>query len=132
MKSFITLIALMFATVAISNAQSTRMTGSGDSVVNAQTKYCSVKPVGVNDAISIQITLTKASGTVAGKTYLQGTVDGTNYVTLDSMTATNQTTNTKVFIVASPKNYASFRTTTVGTGTMKAYISAYALVRKEQ
>lgn len=50
-------------------------------------------------SFAIQTVATKLSGTVAGKVYLYGSLDGTNYVVTDSSAAfANQTTNTAVFI----------------------------------
>lgn len=58
-------------------------------------------------AIGIQVVTTKISGTVAGKAYLYGSLDGTNYEILDSSAAfANQTTNSAIFKrVTSPHTY---------------------------
>lgn len=130
-KRLITLIALMFAFVAISSAQAVPMTGSGDSLSNAATKYCTYKVPYTATAITVQFLLTRASGTVAGKTYLEVSVDGVTYFKVDSMTALNYASNSKCFVVSNPKNYSYIRTTTTGSGTMKVYITAKILARKD-
>ena len=131
MKKLLSLFALMFAFVAISEAQSFPMTGTGDSVVNTGTKSCTYKVPYTPTAVTVQYTLTKASGTVAGKTYLSASVDGVSYAYIDSFTATNIASNVKIFVVSNPKNYAYYKTTSVGTGTMKAYITARIIARKD-
>jgi len=131
MKKFISLLTLMFAFIAISSGQAIAMTGSGDSLSNTASKSCTFRAVGTPTSVSIEYVLTKASGTVAGKTYLYGSLDGVTYVAIDSMTATNQTTNAKIFIVTSPKAYVYYKTTHTGVGTMKVYLKALILVRKE-
>lgn len=131
MKKFLTLIALMFAFVAISEAQSLPMTGTGDSVVNTGAKNCTFKCAYTPTAVTVQYTLTRASGTVAGKTYLQASIDGVSYSNIDSFTAINIASNVKIFVVSNPKNYVYYRTSSVGSGTMKAYITARIIARKD-
>lgn len=134
MKKFLfSIIAFLFAFSNV-NAQAVKMTGSGDSLSNTASKSCTYKVPYTPTSVSIHYTLLEASGTPAGKTYLYGSVDGTYYVILDSMTATNytnQTINTKVFTVTNPKSYVYYKTTSTGVGTMKVYISAWILTRKD-
>ena len=68
---------------------------------------------------------TKISGTVAGKTYLMGSVDAVNYVKLDSFTNVNVTTNTKIFTQTRPM-YPYYKIRSEGTGTMSMQTKAYA------
>jgi hypothetical protein len=68
---------------------------------------------------------TKISGTVAGKTYLMGSVDNTNFVKLDSITNTNVTTNTKIFTQTRPM-YPYYKIRSEGSGTMSLQTKAYA------
>jgi hypothetical protein len=131
MKKLLSLIVLMFAFVAISEAQSFPMTGTGDSVVNTGTKTCTYKVAYTPTAVTVQYTLTRASGTIAGKTYLQSSIDGVSYSNIDSFTAINIASNVKIFIVANPKSYAFYRTSSTGSGTMKAYITARIIARKD-
>lgn len=78
---------------------------------------------------SFQVVVTKVSGTVAGKVYFKGTIDGTNYVNIDSLTLANVTTNTKVFTDV-PAKYAKYNLQGVGSGTMNALQKVYYLSRK--
>lgn len=133
MKKFLfSIIAFMFAfAISDANAQAVKMAGSGDSLSNTASKSCTYKVPYTPTAVTIQYKLTKASGTVAGKTYLYASLDGTTYIAIDSMTATNQTTNQKMFVVANPKAYVYYKTTHTGVGTMKVYIDAWILTRKD-
>jgi len=135
MKKLLSFIALMFAFVAISSAQSVAMTGSGDSLSNTATKTVTTRVTGTPTAVSVSYVLTKSTGTPAGTAYLQGSADGgLTYVTIqttDTLKVTNVTTNKKVWVVSSPKNYTHYRVTYTGVGTMKVYIAAYILVRKD-
>ena len=72
-----------------------------------------------------QVVGTKISGTVAGKTYLMGSVDNTNFVKLDSVTNTNVTTNTKIFTQTRPM-YPYYKIRSEGSGTMSLQTKCYA------
>lgn len=89
------------------------------------------------NTVTIQSVITKVSGTVGGTATLQGSIDGTNFVTVSSAyadvtsyTPTDQTTNSKLFIVTgSPYRY--YRISYTGTGTMVATQKAYILPNKK-
>lgn len=130
-------IICLFAMVLnlASNAQTT-MTGSGDTIVNTATKTNTLKLSGSFKEVLVQSVVTKISGTVAGTLTLQGSIDGTNYVTADSsalhkrlFVATNVTTQSVVFVIqGSP--YLYYRVSYTGVGTMSATLSSYILGRK--
>lgn len=122
---------LMFAFVAISSAQAVPMTGSGDSLSNTATKYTTFRAPAKATVFVFQFKLTKASGTVAGKTYFEVSIDGNTWFKIDSMTALNYATNTKLVKVVDPGCYSHFRTNTTGSGTMKVYIDSKCLYRKD-
>lgn len=97
-------------------------TGS-DTIVNTATVNLDYAHAGSFASGAFQVVNTKIGGTAAGKTYFMGSVDGVNYVKLDSLTNTNQTTNTKIFI-ESPPTKAFYRFSTTGSGTMSVITSA--------
>lgn len=76
--------------------------------------------------VSIQPIITKASGTMAGKSYLYSSVDGTNYILVDSLSNANVTTNTTIWNKTSAARYWRIITggATTVSATVKAYISA--------
>ncbi|MFZ1786715.1 MAG: hypothetical protein WAT92_00325 [Saprospiraceae bacterium] len=129
MKFLSILLGLFMFVTFEANAQTiTSFTGS-DTIVNTATVNCDLILRNYYSTGVFQVTNTKLSGTVAGKTYFQGSVDGTNYVKLDSITNTNQTTNTQVFN-QSPPRYPYYRFAYTGTGTMSAIMVAKAHFKK--
>lgn len=91
-------------------------TGNSEHVISVSGSY--------NNGV-FQYVGTKISGTVAGKTYLMGSVDNTNFVKLDSITNTNVTTNTKIFTQTRPM-YPYYKIRSEGSGTMSLQTKAYA------
>ena len=133
-------ILFVFSFIAV-KAQTITMTASGDTVVNAGTKACSLKVANPYHQVSIHALMTKISGTVAGTLTLQGTVDGVTWVTVDSalyagtatastFTATNVASQSKIWIVNNSP-YLWFKLTWTGTGTMSATLKGYVLPRKQ-
>jgi hypothetical protein len=131
MKKFILIAVLGLFTFAAS-AQVSNMTSqysqTTDTVTNAGTKYMYITSSNSQENISVQAVITKTSGTVAGTYFIQGSLDGTNYVSdivaSDSVTATNVTTNTKIWVLDS-KAYKYYRVGYTGNGTMVATLKGY-------
>lgn len=124
MKYIFILLFALFLTME-SQAQVLYTFTGTDTVVNAGTENLLLSVRGGYAVGAFQVQNTKVSGTVAGKTYFEASVNGTNYVTLDSLTNTNITTNTKIFIDA-PCKYPYYRLRSVGSGTMSMITSAKA------
>lgn len=76
--------------------------------------------------VSIQPTITKATGTMAGTSILSISVGGTNYVNTDTMTNANATTNTIIWNKTTAARYLRIITSgaTTVTGTTSAKVSA--------
>lgn len=134
MKKLIGLFAVLFCLNGV--AQSV-MTGSGDTVTNTATKTNYLKMSGAFKKVTIQTLITKISGTVAGAVTVQGSLDGTNYNTVDSVLYSNKkiyvsanTTGVQstIFIV-NDSPYLYYRVTYTGVGTMSASIYSYILGR---
>lgn len=85
-------------------------------------------------ALGIQVNVTKLSGTVAGKAYLFGSLDGTNYVLTDSSAAfADQTTNIAQFSKnTTPFTHYRVMAKPVGgnTATYSAIVRVYYVLRK--
>jgi len=96
-----------------------------DTTVNTGTSAHLITVSGSYNNGAFQHVGTKISGTVAGKTYLYGSVDATNYVKLDSFTNVNVTTNTKIFTQTRPL-YPYYKIQSEGSGTMSMQTKAYA------
>jgi len=120
------LIGMLFCGLAfIGQSQNTvtTMTGSGDTITNA-TPDAVLLPVNyTHENLSVQIRVTKISGTVAGTAILSASNDGVNYVAIgsDTLTLTDVTTNTKIWPLTNA-NYLYYKVTVTGSGTMTASI----------
>lgn len=135
---FLSLIAAFAVTVSsvnVAQAQVSDMVSSDnfttDTVTNTGTAYLSLKLSGYY-AVSIQVNVTKISGTLGGTIVLQGSLDGTNYVTIPSsgsLTVTNVTSQGYLWNYANSP-YLYYRVLATGTGTMSGIISAKIMYRK--
>lgn len=96
-----------------------------DTVANAGNSEHVISVSGSYNNGVFQVVGTKISGTIAGKTYLMGSVDNTNFVKLDSVTNTNVTTNTKIFTQTRPM-YPYYKIRSEGSGTMSLQTKCYA------
>ncbi len=119
---------MLFISVQTKAQVITTFTGS-DTIVNTATVNCDLILRNAYSSGAFQVVNTKVSGTVAGNTLFQGSVDGTNYVTLDTLVNTDQTTNTKI-IVQTPPTYPYYRFKYTGSGTMSAIMVAKAHFKK--
>jgi len=144
MKTIFKLFILMFA-IAISssaNAQSYTMTSSvgnsSDTNTNAETVTLTKAITGSFAVISVQAVVTKLSGTAAGNIVLQGTVNGTNYVTItdlcqpsanDTFTLSNVTTQSCMWTIT-PSKYIGYRLSVTTSGTVSARIQGTVIARK--
>lgn len=119
---------MLFMSVQTKAQVITTFTGS-DTIVNTATVNCDLILRNAYTSGAFQVVNTKVSGTVAGNTLFQGSVDGTNYVTLDTLVNTDQTTNTKI-IIQTPPTYPYYRFKYTGSGTMSAIMVAKAHFKK--
>lgn len=110
------------------------VTATRDTVTNAGSGALLSKRIAGPGAITIQVNVTKVSGTVGGTITLQGSLDGTNYKALNTeetqtalatITATDATNVYHWRLSKSPFIY--YRVSWAGTGTMVAYMDAYVL-----
>lgn len=93
-------------------------TTAKDSLVNADTLYINLTPP-ANDAIGLHVTGSRASGTVAGKVYLQGSLDGSNWKHIDSVTLTNTAYVFATFNTQYLMPYARYRAMYASSGSVK-------------
>lgn len=87
---------------------------------NAETEYLSTGRVpGASGNFSLQVVVSKTSGTVAGTVTPQYSLDGTNFIAIPGLTAltlTDQATNTQIWTVTDKKAlYYRMAVTTTGT-----------------
>lgn len=129
MKKFAAVIFLSFAFLLSSTAQVATLFPliAGDTVTDATvTVIKSITSTKGHSAVTMQVVLTKVSGTVAGTTKLQGSLNGTNWEDIGSaFTHTDVASQAKAFTQTGGSPYTFYRTITVGTGTMKAQVRVY-------
>ena len=138
MKRFIGVLMVVLALgtlngFAQTNQRITMLQATGaatDTVTNAGTAYVAKAFKGGARVVGVQVAVTKVSGTVAGNIILSGSLDGTNYHDIDTLTATN-TAGTKYYapfvISGNAAPYTNYKLTHTGTGTMVSILSAILL-----
>jgi len=123
MKKIFALLLVCTSLAIGSNAQVKRETQSPRTMINADTLSVNFNAI-LSHVKSFQITCIKNAGTVAGKVYLKGTVDGIAWFVVDSLVLTDQPTNSKLFPVNGTvyNSYQAYFLTT-GTVTLTPYFS---------
>lgn len=132
MKKLIFLFALVIGFATFTHAQTATLMPliAGDTVVDAGTVNKQFSSTAGYSAVGVQIVITKISGTVAGTTKLQGSLDGSNWEDIGSaFTHTNVASQAKLFTVSGAP-YVYIRTTSVGTGTMAAQVRVRYVQKK--
>jgi hypothetical protein len=100
-------------------------------LTNAATAYSTRTINGPARSLSIQMVVTKTSGTVAGTASLEGSHDGTNYASISASTFTLTDVASQNFIWnLAPAPVPYYRVKFVTTGTMVAVPAVTAVVRK--
>lgn len=97
---------LTFATYAQQPSGTTSKTMTGSTLTNNATSYVTLSISKLYEVCSFQAVITKVSGTALGMVKLQYSNDGTNYVDVDAtdtLHISNQTTNTKIFVITQNK-----------------------------
>lgn len=146
MKNSMILFLVLTLGVLTSNAQEVFRQPLGpanaklttDTVTNTATNFVtSPKSYGTNNLITVQVNVTKISGTVGGVISLQGSVDGVTFkaITLENaqtvlptITATDATNVYHFRLSSNP--FLFYRVSWTGTGTMAASFGAQMLLRR--
>lgn len=143
---FILLVFAFCATPTTANAQltavaMTRGSLSDSAIINTGTPSVTTRVLESREVVSVQVVVTKNSGTVAGRCECLGSLDGTNFVrirgagptsTLDTLLLTNVSTVQSFVWTISPSKYLDYRVRCIGVGTMNARIQGYLLRRKNE
>ncbi len=109
----------LFTESALAQSRVTIALVAGDTITNTGTitRVINGPLSGGWGGLSVQVVLTKLSGTGAGTLKIQGSNDGTNYVDIGSaFTITNVATQSTIFYVTAPLP-AYIRATATGSGT---------------
>jgi hypothetical protein len=146
MKKYFILAAVMLFAVAATAQTYTLLSPYGnatDSVSNSATNYLYKQIPGPAEVITIQLTITKLSGTGAGTATLWASLDGVTYVRLretgyhstttstnsDSLAIKNVTTQSIAWSVK-PSTYLYYKVSVTGSGTELLTLAATAIQRK--
>lgn len=118
MKKFVAFLLLMFAFVAGVNAQLLKTTAPvKDTCVNTDNTTIALGSI-PGEAVAFHLSCNKVSGTVGGNVILQASIDGTNYVNLDTVALANVTYNLATF-EPSKLSYGFYRIYVATSGTCK-------------
>jgi len=71
----IAMLVLSFTVKAQSISQATPLTGNTQTITNTATGTLTVKVTDSYEVTSVQVNVTKVSGTIAGKVYMQASLD---------------------------------------------------------
>lgn len=131
------LASLAFSRVAVAQYDLKTAAGATTEVaLNATTTFLtSPAIVGSKATVTIVLTATKNTGTIAGTITLQGSLDGVSFVAMTDATAIpNITTKTATDVATqvhawqvTGNRFKFYRVSWVGTGTMNATFSAKVL-----
>jgi hypothetical protein len=101
-----------------------------DTVSNTGSKALATRKVDLfYDLVAIQVDIEKVSGTVAGTALIQGSLDNSNWVNIDTLSPSN--VDSQAFIkVIDQYPYSYLRVSYTGAGTMAAIIRARALYKR--
>lgn len=116
---------------AVSQAQ-TLMAPAADTTTNADTVYLvSPKLTSSYDVVTVQLNVTKISGTVAGNAEIQASLDGVNYSTVaeDTLTLTNG--NSSKIWALGRSDYLYYRVRVATSGTQSSAARGIILYRKQ-
>lgn len=123
----IALMLMTFSTYAQYADNSVSKTMTGGTLTNSGTTYVTLTIGQFYEVASFQVVCTKVSGTLNGYVSLQYSNDGTNYIEVDitdTLHISNQTTNTKIFVVTHNKAQY-YRLACVGRTTQSITCGGY-------
>lgn len=117
--------ALFCAAPNTAKAQVYPMAQSGDTVTNAETETLTLTINNSYHQVTFQYVCVKLSGTVAGTATLQGSLDNTYWIPLDTVTNTNVASQTFKMAETAGNQFKYYRVVCTGTGTMAARVYVY-------
>ena len=140
MKKFLLLITMaigLIATMPLQSEAQTPMVGANslttDTVTNTASKTLVLKVPGYHSSVTIQVDITKISGTLGGTLVPIASNDGTTYYdcsasSSDTVTVANSESQGKLYSM--PPGYLYYGVKWTGTGTMSGSFTAKLLARK--
>jgi hypothetical protein len=102
-----------------------------DSLINTDTVVKNITLSTTLNGIVLQPVFNRVSGTAAGKFFLAQSIDGTNFITTDSLILSNQLVNTALITKSQP-TALYYRLTFISSGTVAMWPELWYLPRKEK
>jgi hypothetical protein len=128
MKKLLILLVITIASLSV-QAQS-KITSAKDTNTNATTTYITYTSL-PSKIKSVQYVVTKISGTVAGSATLQGSIDGVNFTGIDTLTLSDQATNTRFYTFPATTYYA-YRVKFTTSGTQSSSLQIFFCRRPDE
>lgn len=122
-------IGLMSGAMSQSPAVQT-MAQSGDTVTNTETEYLTLTITGDYSTVTFQYVCNELSGTTAGTATLQASLNGSNWIALDTVTNTDVASQTFKLDFPTRNVWKFYRLKCTGSGTMAARVYCYVLPKK--
>ena len=119
---------MAFAFIYACQAQSYQSKIGDTTITNAGAPSFTATVSGAKSNVTFGYNITKTSGTVAGTIVLYGSVDGTNYAAIDTLTLTDASAIKSVSF--NYNGYAKYKVTVNQTGTAVANYKIWLLYRK--
>ncbi|TAN17232.1 MAG: hypothetical protein EPN37_07200 [Chitinophagaceae bacterium] len=123
MKKFLLIGMFFFSCIAFASAQSA-LNASKSTLTNADTSYLTAPRLGAPyTVLSIQLNVTKISGTVAGTAVVQGSIDGINYTSISSDTLNLVNGNNIKLWALGNAQYPYHRVVVITNGTQSSSVN---------
>jgi hypothetical protein len=125
------ILGLCAAFAAPSQAQQVVKVSATKAVLtNVDTAFLKLD-MATDDVKSIQVVVTRLTGTAGGKAILRGSNDGVNFIAVgpDTLTLTNAVTNTKFWTLSSPL-YAQYKVEVISVNGCTLSAKGYLCKRK--
>jgi len=125
------LVSLAFTSQAQQKFPNSSTTGvaNKDSLTNVDTVLSTFHGANNLSLGTIQLNIVKKTGTIAGKAYILGSVDGVIYKKVDSVTFVDGPIFS-AFFTYTTLPYDFYQVQSISTGTQVSYVRAYGLFRK--
>ena len=129
MKKLIFLFAILAAFVFTAEAQKIKVVAfANDTVTDTGTATMATVKFSTANSVSVVIKTTQLTGTIAGSIVFQGSIDGTNYATIDTNTYTPTDAGTYAWTNTTTTNYPAYRYYRLlwtGSGTQSSKLEGY-------
>lgn len=129
-KLFSTIVLLLVINLGYSQSISLPFVGV-DSLINTDTAVKDITLSSSLNGVIFQPVITRVSGTAAGKIFFAQSINGTDYITTDSVILSDAVTNTALISKVTPVA-TNWRITFISSGTTALWPQLWYLPRKDK